>query len=283
MNYLQAFFNTKRTSFSIYLIFACSVFFLITKIDASSQKFKTINSFLSNNENDNTDQNWVNPVIFSDFSEIAFKDKFVCNFFKRIMNKHNQKKLPKNLKTFFERSISVEAFFDIFCLFILFKTMIHCNSGSFPLNKISSYESIDHIKDSSCTFFCEENFDQQQKISLADIVELFQFLREDLSKIDYLDRDDKDEVMEILNIRNKYLERKLKELGIFRYTPPASTVESLSGLFMLGLSLGIVIFGTAFFIIDFDSESPEFSYPSKTLFYRNLENFSYKNSKKSIN
>lgn len=110
----------------------------------------------------------------------------------------------------------------------------------------------------------------QQKISIAEIIELLERVQEDLQRAKTIDRSDKKEIFAILLARHQHLERKLKELGILHYTPTKSSSWNKT-LFKYGIVLSLITILTAVGLSSLDSDAREVTIPSSEQLKRNIQ------------
>lgn len=179
--------------------------------------------------------------------------------------------LDKQLQEYLNQATAIEALVDAYLFFVALKTIMHCQrSHPVPARlPLSSYPS-----SSSNPKAAAENLiadEMEQKISISELVELFERVQEDLKLIKKLDRSDKKEILNILLARQQYLERKLKDFGILHYSSQSSFWKSSLPSVLSGIFLTMTVAALCIASVDPDDTQLNLQLPSRALLVKNLK------------
>lgn len=182
--------------------------------------------------------------------------------------------LDKQLQEYLSRTTAIETLIYSYLFFVALKTIIHCQRSQpaparLPLSNYPSFGSNPKI---TAEYLIAD--EMEQKISISELIELFERVQEDLKLMKKLDRSDKKEILNILLARQQYLERKLKELGLLHYSSQSSYWKSSLPLVISGICLTMTVAGLCIASMDPDEAHLNLQVPSQALLIKNLRRMS---------
>ena len=179
--------------------------------------------------------------------------------------------LDKQLQEYLSQATAIETLIYSYLFFVALKTIMHCQrSQPVPARlSLSNYPSFGSNPKTTAEHLIADEI--EQKISISELVELFERVQEDLKLMKKLDRSDKKEILNILLARQQYLERKLKEFGILHYSSQSSYWKSSLPQVLSGICLTMMVAALCIASIDPDATQLNLQLPSRTLLIKNLK------------
>jgi hypothetical protein len=207
----------------------------------------------------------LSPLVFA--QEVNLRDKLTPLL--SCLGHNELQKLSPEILDYLNRIASIEVIVASYLLVLTLKSIIHCQISQ-PVPTRSPYSSLDTYETNATTAQDLTMNDVEQKISIAEIIDLLEHVQQDLARIEELDRHDKKEIMNILLDRQQQLQRKLKQLGILHYSSQSSLWNSSLPWAVAGLFLGLTILTVALASIDSDTAQTTVQFPSVDLLAKNL-------------
>ncbi len=258
-----------------YLIFVQTLsLFLVWELSAQVSDITASNNLLVQEASETITQEQVgqietmlplSPLVFA--QEVNLRDKLTPLLL--YLAHHEPKKLSSDVYDYLNRTAALEMIVASYLLVLTLKSIIHCQISQ-PVPKRLRYSSLDMHESTATTSQDWVINDVEQKISIAEIIDLLEHVQEDLAHIDELHRHDKKEIMNILLNRQQQLERKLKQLGILHYSSQSSFWDSSLATALAGMCLGMTIITLALASINTHEAQPTLQFPSTTLLINNL-------------
>jgi|GEM_PF-6198153 len=205
----------------------------------------------------------LSPLIFTQETHLKYQLTPLLSY----LTHNKPQKLSPEIQDYLNRTSTLEMIMVSYFLLFAIKSIIHCQIGQ-TVPSGPRYTAFDTHETNASTGQNWTVDGVEQKISIAEVIDLLEHVQSDLARINHLDRHDKKEIMKILLDREQQLKRKLKQLGILHYSSQSSFWNSsLLPCAVTGMFMGGVIFTLALASIDEDGVHV----PSKTLLMKNLE------------
>lgn len=207
----------------------------------------------------------LSPLVFA--QEVNLRDKLISLL--PYLTHHESQKISPEILDYLNRTTTLEIITASYLLVLTLKSIIHCQISQ-PVPTRLAYNSFDTHEENGITAQSWAINDVEQKISIAEIIDLLEHVQQDLARIQDLDRHDKKEIMNILLNRQEELQRKLKQLGIMHYSPQSSFWNSTLSWSIAGLFLGMTMITVALATINDDGNQTTIQFPSMELLAKNL-------------